>query len=207
MMTHLARPAVGHPGLTNDFHEKEATPYAVLARSKHVGSSSNAFKANEHCHREITQQLLLGENGLLKLDGDVSVPSASRVESLVQHLILATDPSTQGAFLKRLDDRMTEGLDWNSPDDRVLHRCSTAYFVNVCIPRMNLHGAPLCNPVDPAPTCETRIAMMVAVDCGTLSSIDDRSELTISPVRPNCYALVGGNPDSVVMLRCQTTRA
>eukprot|EP00976_Prorocentrum_cordatum_P108359 1194827-Prorocentrum_minimum.AAC.2 len=126
-MAHLVRPAVGHPGLTNDFHEKEATPYetyAVLAKSNQdSGSKTDAFKANEHCHREIAQKLLLGSNGLLKLDGDGSVPAASRVESLVQQLIFATDTATQPAFFKRFDERMTEGLDWNSPDDRMLVRC------------------------------------------------------------------------------------
>eukprot|EP00959_Pyramimonas_sp_CCMP1952_P452389 9466490-Pyramimonas_sp.AAC.1 len=56
---------LGHPGLTNDFHEREATPYAVLARSNPNSNDPVAINHNECCHCEIMQMMLFGDDGLL----------------------------------------------------------------------------------------------------------------------------------------------
>lgn len=112
---------VGHPGLTNEFHIKEATSFAELAKSKQ--DSSDLKNPNEFCHSDITRRLLLCDAGLLP-HGRFSEATRSQVDTLVQQLISATDPATQPAFLKRLDARLAkgEGLDVHSiaPDDRSL---------------------------------------------------------------------------------------
>uniref|UniRef100_A0A7S0N3R3 Phosphodiesterase n=1 Tax=Pyramimonas obovata TaxID=1411642 RepID=A0A7S0N3R3_9CHLO len=112
---------VGHPGLTNDFHERKETPYAVLAKSKQDSSDKLSFKPNEYCHCEISQRLLLGDDGLLPR-GHFPEELRTEVGRLVQQLIFATDPTTQNSFLGVLDKRMEEGLDMNSklPEDRLL---------------------------------------------------------------------------------------
>lgn len=112
---------VGHPGLSNDFHKKNTTPYAVLAKPIEDTCDTLASHPNEYYHCEIMQNLLLGEDGLLP-HGQFSEELRCEVGRLVQQLIFATDPATQKSFLARLDKQIEEGLDIYStnPDDRLL---------------------------------------------------------------------------------------
>uniref|UniRef100_A0A7S0QNP2 Phosphodiesterase n=1 Tax=Pyramimonas obovata TaxID=1411642 RepID=A0A7S0QNP2_9CHLO len=115
---------VGHPGLTNDFHIREATPFAKFASFKQNSSDVNTCAhPNEVWHGDITRRLLLSDDGLLP-SSHFSEETRAKVDRLVQQLISATDPSTQPDFLKSLDARLRQGdclaTDSTAPDDRLL---------------------------------------------------------------------------------------
>ena len=131
---------MGHSGLTNAFHDQDATPHHVLAKAD---PNQANIKANEYYHLTIARELLLDDaTGLLSKPhhGD---ELRAEVDSLVETLIRATDPATQSNYLRVLHARLAAeeplNVDSANQEDRKLVRNDSLPTMNTTLQYLLLH--------------------------------------------------------------------
>ena len=114
---------MGHAGLTNAFHDHDATPYHVLAKADPNQANINA---NEYYHLTLARKVLLDDATGLLSKAQYDDELRAEVDSLVETLIHATDPATQSNYLRVLHARLAAeeplNADCMSPEDRRLVR-------------------------------------------------------------------------------------